>query len=186
MKFSYISFLKGVRGSDEIFDKPFLHLAFYGRSNVGKSSSINTLLGRKNLVKSSSKPGKTKELNFFDIDHKFFIVDLPGYGYAKIAPVDREKLRKMLLWYVIDSGVKNRINVMVLDTKVGLTEYDEQLLEIFEAKHEKVIILLNKIDKLNQKTLHKKKQDLLRELNQENILDIIFFSALKGKGVLKF
>ena len=186
MDFSNISFIKGVRGSDKIFDTPFLHLAFYGRSNVGKSSSINALLGRKKLVKSSSKPGKTRELNFFNIDNNFFIVDLPGYGYAKIAPADREKLRKMILWYILDANVKKRINVIVLDAKVGLSEYDRQLLEIFSTKQERVILLLNKVDKLNQKTLSKVQKDMGKQLGRNSIIEVIPFSALKQKGVEKF
>ena len=97
MEIKSAKFIKGVKGSNEILERDFLHLAFYGRSNVGKSSCINALLGRKDLVKSSSKPGKTKELNFFEVNSDFFVVDLPGYGYAKLSPKEREKLRKLIL-----------------------------------------------------------------------------------------
>ena len=97
MNFNNIKFRKGIRGTDEINFENKKQIAFYGRSNVGKSSSINTLLGRNSLVKSSATPGKTKEINYFEIDEKMFFVDLPGYGYAKISKVEREKLRKLIL-----------------------------------------------------------------------------------------
>jgi GTP-binding protein len=97
INFEKIRFRKGIRGTDEILEEDKKQIAFYGRSNVGKSSSINTILGRKDLVKSSATPGKTKEINFFEIDEKLLFVDLPGYGYAKISKTEREKLRKMIL-----------------------------------------------------------------------------------------
>jgi GTP-binding protein len=96
MEIKTAEFIKGMRGTDEFLESDILQIAFYGRSNAGKSSSINALLGRNNLVKSSSTPGKTKELNLFEINETFFIVDLPGYGYAKISQTEREKLRKLI------------------------------------------------------------------------------------------
>ncbi len=178
-------FIKGINGSDEILKEEKTHLAFYGRSNVGKSSVINAILDRKNLVKSSSKPGATKELNFFLINDNFFIVDLPGYGYAKVSQKMREHLRRLTLWYIFDSGIESRINIIVLDAKVGLTEYDKDLVEFFIERGEKILILLNKIDKLNQKEKNWQLKKIEEEVSGYEI-PVLSFSALKRKGIEKF
>lgn len=182
--FKDIKFRKGIRGSDKILEENKKHIAFYGRSNVGKSSSINTILGRKNLVKSSATPGKTKEINFFEVDEKIFFVDLPGYGYAKISKKEREKLRKLILWYILYSEVKNRVNVLLVDIRRGLENFEKELLEIFQERGEEVVLLVNKIDKLNQKEKHKAELEIKKELGEK--IKIIFFSAKTGKGKDKF
>ncbi len=184
MKIKNAIFVKGVRGSDELIRQNKLQIAFYGRSNVGKSSSINALLRTKKLVKSSAKPGKTKELNIFEINQKFFIIDLPGYGYAKISEKEREKLRKLIRWYLFDAEVIRRVNILILDAKVGLTDLDREMLFAFENLNEPVIILLNKIDKLKQADLSKNFKKLKVEVREK--IKIIKFSAMKKKGVEEF
>jgi GTP-binding protein len=177
-------FVKGIVGTDELLENDVLQVAFYGRSNAGKSSSINALLGRNNLVKSSSTPGKTKELNLFEINETFFIVDLPGYGYAKVSKDDREKLRKLIEWYILDCNVVNRVNVLVIDGKVGLTEMDEKILQTFADIKEKCIILMNKTDKLKQKDLSKNLKKLKEKVGKS--AEIVVFSATRKTGVSEF
>lgn len=184
MNFNNIRFRKGIRGTDEINLEDKKQIAFYGRSNVGKSSSINTLLGRNNLVKSSATPGKTKEINYFEIDEKMFFVDLPGFGYAKISMVDREKLRKLILWYILYSEVENRVNVLVIDSRRGLSDFDKEILNLFRQQDEEIIVLVNKIDKLNQKEKSKAEKDIKKEVSGD--IKIVFFSAKTGKGKLDF
>ena len=178
--FKNIKFRKGIRGTDEILLENKKQIAFYGRSNVGKSSSINTLLGRKNLVKSSATPGKTREINFFEIDEKMFFVDLPGYGYAKMSKIDREKLRKLILWYILDSQVQERLNILVIDVRRGLGDFDRQLVEIFQELNEDLVILVNKIDKLNQKEKHQAEKEINSEFGER--IKVVFFSAKTGRG----
>jgi GTP-binding protein EngB required for normal cell division len=96
LKINTARFVKGIKGTDEFLENDILQIAFFGRSNAGKSSTINALLGRNTLVKSSSTPGKTKEINLFEVNDTFHIVDLPGYGYAKISQTERESLRKLI------------------------------------------------------------------------------------------
>ena len=96
MKINTAQFIKGIRGTDEALEDDILQIAFFGRSNAGKSSSINALLGRNTLVKSSATPGKTKEINLFEVNETFHVVDLPGYGYAKISQTERDSLRKLI------------------------------------------------------------------------------------------
>lgn len=184
MEIKSAEFVKGIRGTDELLESDVLQIAFYGRSNSGKSSSINSLLGRNNLVKSSSTPGKTKELNLFEVNETFYFIDLPGYGYAKMSEIDREKLRKLIKWYVLDCNVINRVNVLVLDSKVGLTDLDEEILETFWQRKEKIIILMNKSDKLKQKDLSKNFKKLKEKVYGRG--DVIIFSAKSKKGVEKF
>ena len=175
-------FIKGIKGTDNILLEKKPHIAFFGRSNVGKSSSINALLGKKNLVKTSSKPGKTLEINFFEVNEKYFFVDLPGYGYAKISEKQRQKIRKMIFWYLFESGVKERVNVLIIDMKVGITEFDMQILEAFNEAGGKVVVLANKFDKLSQKDTRKailKIEDSIKDFG----FTIIPFSAFKKRGI---
>ncbi len=176
-------FLKSVSGSDLIFhnhDKTFV--SFYGRSNVGKSSAINTILGKK-LARSSNTPGATQSINLFQINDNLIFTDLPGYGYAKLSQKKREQIRKMILWFIVESKIQNRVNILVLDAKVGLTDYDQDILEILNDLDEKIIILFNKIDKLNQKQLN---HNFRKLLNISLNIKIIKFSAVKSIGIEEF
>src|SRR3989337_3145920 len=98
MNIASAEFVKGIIGTDSILKEKPPHVAFVGRSNVGKSSVINSLVMRKDLVKSSSMPGKTREINFFFINKKCYFVDLPGYGFARMGAKGAEKIRKLILW----------------------------------------------------------------------------------------
>jgi GTP-binding protein len=146
-----VVFVKGIIGTDDILLDEVPHVAFIGRSNAGKSSVINTLIERKDFVKSSSTPGKTQEINFFKVNKKIYFVDLPGYGYAKVSPKRREKLKKMILWYLFCSGVVPRVTVLIVDAQVGLTSNDKEMLALLQEHEYRTVIVANKIDRLNQK-----------------------------------
>jgi GTP-binding protein len=149
-----VEFVKGIRGTDDILVDGVPQIAFIGRSNVGKSSTINALLSKKDLVKVGKKPGKTTEINFFSVNSKSaYVVDLPGYGYAKLPPAEREKLRKLILWYFMYAEVKPYAVVLVLDVKVGFSAIDKDMLQTLLESGHRVVIGVNKIDKLNQKEL---------------------------------
>ncbi len=151
MKIRSAEFKKGVRGSDPILEDGLRQVAFVGRSNVGKSSVINSLVERKQLVKSSSSPGKTTEINFFLINDEVYLVDLPGYGYARRGAVQREKLRKMILWYLFSLNVPHRKIVLIIDAKVGITDFDTEILTALHDKGtDEVILVLNKFDKIKK------------------------------------
>src|SRR3990167_3085191 len=119
MIISSAKFVKGITGTDDILYDGIPQIAFVGRSNVGKSSVINSLVNQKELVRVGKKPGKTTEINFFLINNKFYFVDLPGYGYAKLSPAEREKARKRMLWYLTESEARPLV-VLILDIKAGL------------------------------------------------------------------
>jgi GTP-binding protein len=137
MRIESVKFIKGIRGTDPILNDSRRAFAFVGRSNVGKSSVINALLGMKAMAKSSSTPGKTKEINFFLADFSngeklsggFFLVDLPGYGYAKVSDKEKEKLVKLILWYLLQSGAALALVFLIIDANVGLTNKDEEMMK---------------------------------------------------------
>ncbi len=159
-------------------------IAFSGRSNVGKSSLINTLLGRKSLARVSSAPGKTITVNFYEVDKKLFLVDLPGYGYAKRAPEDIKK------WSALTDGyfTKNpnidllKLVVQLVDLNVGPTRDDIMMIRYLREAELPFVILASKADKPN-KTDRKKLEASLRE-NPEipEGTPIILFSSKSGEG----
>ncbi len=178
-------FVKGVIIGKEFWDKNKPQFVFYGRSNSGKSSSINAILNRNSLARPSGTPGKTREINFYDINNEFYFVDLPGYGYAKMSKVEQEKLRQLILWFVDETEVASRTHVVVMDSKIGMTNLDREMLEILESSHSgKVIGLLNKVDRLNQKELSASLKKAKEEIPP--FVELIPFSAVKKTGVDKF
>ena len=151
MKINSAVFVKGIRGTNAITGDGRPAIAFVGRSNVGKSSIINKLCNKRDLVKVSNKPGKTTEINYFLISGKFYFVDLPGYGYANVTPEEKESIQKLIIWYLTSPEVHPQKVVLILDAKVGVTEFDKQMIEILQAEKHPYLLVANKIDKLSQK-----------------------------------
>ncbi len=108
MKIESAQFIKGVLGSDSIFENGIPQVAFIGRSNVGKSSVINSLVNQNNLARISSSPGRTQMINLFLINNSLYFVDLPGYGYAKVPDKLKNSLRAMVNWYFFVSIMNRR------------------------------------------------------------------------------
>jgi GTP-binding protein len=150
MKTIEAKFVQGVIGSHPILADGIRTVAFAGRSNVGKSSVINSLVGSRDLVRSSSQPGQTQQINYFLVNGDTYFADLPGYGYAKLSLMQREKLRKLLLWFLTADEVKLDAVVLVVDSKVGLKDIDYELVATAQEQGRRVIIVANKIDKANQ------------------------------------
>ena len=176
-------FIKGTIGEDKIFFDNRDQIAFIGRSNVGKSSVINTLVNKKNLAKSSSLPGKTKEINFFLINEKYYFVDLPGYGYAKVPNKVANKLRKRIIWYFSELKTKPKFVIFITDSNIGITKLDEEMLEILENENHNVIVVANKSDKLSQSQIFKNIEEVKEKLkNYKCVKNIILFSTKTKKG----
>ncbi|EKE15923.1 MAG: hypothetical protein ACD_11C00075G0004 [uncultured bacterium] len=172
-------FIKGVVGTDPILQEKKTQLAFVGRSNVGKSSMINCLVNSRSLVKSSSKPGKTKELNFFLINEKTYFVDLPGYGYAKISQKQGEKIRKLIMWYLQFSETNLKKVVLVIDAKAGPKEFDLEMKALLEESGHSFLVVANKSDKLTQSEMFKMKNNIKDFFPNR---EVIFFSSKTKRG----
>lgn len=129
-------------------------IAFLGRSNVGKSSLMNALLGKNNLVKVSSTPGKTREINFFKVNNKFFLVDLPGVGYAKVSTSKSQQMSTAIRDY-IDKCQDLKGLVYLVDIRHGGHDIDIQAVENIRAAGCPVLIVASKRDKVNQSELAK-------------------------------
>ncbi|WP_304130842.1 ribosome biogenesis GTP-binding protein YihA/YsxC [Ignavibacterium album] len=175
-------FVKSVYSIEDIPKLRLPEIVLCGRSNVGKSSFINSLFNRKDLAKISSTPGKTRSINYYEIDNKFYIVDLPGYGYAKVSVSERKKWAKLILDFFSNSDYINLV-IHILDSRHKPTELDVQLNNLLKQLNLPYIFLLNKSDKLKQSEF---KQALkgLTELFPEAIYNenTFFYSSLKGTG----
>ena len=179
MKINSAKFIKGIIGTDDILYDGKFQVAFLGRSNVGKSTLINSLTKNFHLARSSSSPGKTIRMDFFLINDTFYFVDFPGVGYAKRSFDKRDKLAKMILWYLLYSEVKHRIVVLIIDAKVGITKFDLDLLETFHEAKINYIIVANKVDNLKES---KKEKQLASIRMSYKAAEIIPFSSKLNYG----
>ncbi len=154
--------------------------AFSGRSNVGKSSLINTLLNRKSLARVSTQPGKTITINYYKVDDKIYLVDLPGYGYAKRSASEQAKWSELVNTYI--ESAEMRCIVQLIDLKVGPTKDDIMMLDWMNANNVPYFIVATKSDKLNT-TNKKAALEALRSCEYISPdADIIEFSSLKKNG----
>ena len=162
---------------------PIPQVAFSGRSNVGKSSLINTLLGRKSLARVSSAPGKTITINFYEVDKKMFLVDLPGYGFAKRTLEDKKKWSALTDGYFTSNRNIDRVALIVqlIDSRIGPTKDDEMMLEYLAAVGLPFVIAATKTDKLNATERKKNLADIAAH-PLVNGATVIPFSSLKGEG----
>lgn len=163
--------------------EPIPQVAFSGRSNVGKSSLINALLNRKNLARVSSAPGKTITINFYDVDRKLYLVDLPGYGFAKRNPEDKKKWSALTDGYFTQNKNIDRLSLVLqlIDSRIGPTADDEMMLDFLRASELPYAVVATKVDKLNA-TERKKNLEALRAHPLIADVPLIPFSALKGEG----
>jgi len=172
------AYVKSINGTDRIIDDMKLKVTFLGRSNVGKSSLINSLIG-KSLARSSSRPGKTVKLDFFLIENKLFFVDLPGYGFAKRSRETKEHYRKLIAWYLFRSGVNHKLAVLIIDAKVGLTDYDRESISLLTDSTIPFVIVANKIDKLTRNDREHKLREIISEAHSARIIP---HSSVTGEG----
>lgn len=159
-------------------------VAFSGRSNVGKSSLINCLLGRKSLARVSSAPGKTITVNFYELDGKLFFVDLPGYGFAKRRPEERAQWSALTDGYFTNNPNADLVKLVIqlIDSRVGPTKDDEMMLNYLRETEMPFLVAATKVDKLNA-TERKYAEDLLRSHPAiPTDTPLLFTSSEKGVG----
>ena len=156
-------------------------IAFSGRSNVGKSSLINTLLGRKSLARVSGSPGKTITINFYDVDKKLYFVDLPGYGFAKRSDAERRRFSTLTDGYFVNNPNRDllRLVVQLVDIRIGPTADDRMMIDFLAGYDIPFLIAASKADKLSKTAVQKAVSDLGAEYPGVTILP---FSSLNGMG----
>lgn len=162
---------------------PKVQVAFSGRSNVGKSSLINTLLGRKSLARVSSAPGKTVTINFYEVDKKLYLVDMPGYGFARRSPEEKRKWSELTDGYFTNNPNIDRLALVVqlIDSRIGPTADDEMMLDYLRQAGLSYVIVATKVDKLNA-TERKANLAALQNHPLAGGVPVIPFSSLKGEG----
>lgn len=160
-------------------------VAFAGRSNAGKSSAINTLTENNKLARTSKTPGRTQLINFFAIDEHRRLVDLPGYGYAKVALEKKKQWQKHLFHYLQERDCLKGL-ILLMDIRHPMQEYDTTMLNWAVDVNMPVHILLTKSDKLKAgpaKSTQLKIEEQLREANVDDLVSVQLFSSLKKKGL---
>ena len=156
-------------------------VAFAGRSNVGKSSVINRLLNRKNFARVGAAPGKTTQINYFKIDNAFYLVDLPGYGYARVSKGERDRWGRLMEGYFADPELMT-LGVMIVDARHKPTADDCTLAQWYGGAGCPFLVVANKLDKLKKSQVEPALQ-LVRETLELTEADILLpFSAEKGMG----
>ena len=156
------------------------HVAVVGRSNVGKSSFLNKVMGAK-LTRVSSKPGKTQSINLYLLNDKVVLVDLPGYGYAKISSRKQESWKELVETY-FKLNMDTKLVFMLIDARIGITHMDIQMREWLDYYGIPYVVVATKIDKLNKNDRRKAVDNIKLSMNG---MDIIPFSSKTGEGKLR-
>lgn len=155
--------------------------ALAGRSNVGKSSFINRMIGRKALARISSKPGKTQTLNFYKIEEQLFFVDVPGYGYAKVSKSEREAWGKMIERYITARAVLRAV-VLIVDLRHPPTADDCMMYDFLKHYNIPCIVVATKADKIPKGKWDQHKKVVKQKLDMDKADSLIVFSSEKGLG----
>jgi len=180
LDFTQVKFLDAVHSLKQLPDPIYPEVAFAGRSNVGKSSLINTLVGRKNLVKTSSKPGKTRSLNFFEVEGGLFLVDLPGYGFARVSHDVRAAWGQLITGYLNNRETLACV-VVIIDLRHELKAQDRELIDWLKFHNLMFLPVYTKADKLskNKQMKHASALDAALTIRPEERL---LFSSKTGQG----
>lgn len=174
-----------IMGTDKPFSFPELsvpEIAFVGRSNVGKSSLINSLVHRKNLARTSSTPGKTSEINFFNVEDIWTLVDMPGFGFTKKGVKKREEWFKLNFSY-LDKRENLKLVCVLIDSRHDPMEMDLSLIEYFENTKRDYLIVLTKSDKLKEKQVEERKNQLEHLIsNCSYAVEVLPYSSVSDIG----
>ncbi len=184
MNFNKTEFLASYGKVEQIPESALPEIAFSGRSNVGKSSLINKIFNRKNLARVSSVPGKTATINFYSIDKECYLVDLPGYGYAKIAQSDKIRWSNLIEGY-LTSDREIVLVMQLIDMRHAPSADDLQMIDFWIETEQPFVIILTKADKLSKKQREERMSGFAKEIPCFEDIEKIVFSAVTGEGVEK-
>lgn len=174
-------FVRSAAGPKDFPRDPLPQVAFAGRSNVGKSSVINRLLNRKNFARVGSAPGKTTHINYFRIDEKLYLVDLPGYGYARVSQQEKERWARLIQSWFDDPGLMT-LGILIVDARHKPTADDRGMADYFRSTGRPWAVVANKLDKLKKSELEPNLTLIRETLELGENGKLIPFSAEKGTG----
>lgn len=174
-------FVRSAAGAKDFPRDALPQVAFAGRSNVGKSSVINRLLNRKNFARVGSAPGKTTHINYFLIDQKLYLVDLPGYGYAKVSQAEKDRWAKLIQSWFDDPALMT-LGILIVDARHKSTANDVSMAEYFKASGKPWAVVANKLDKLKKSEIEPNLVQIRDTLELPDAVKVIPFSAEKGTG----
>ncbi len=172
---------KVIGPTSKLPDNSLPEVAFAGKSNVGKSSLINTLMNRKSLARTSSEPGKTQTINFYNINGEMYFVDLPGYGYAKVSEAEKKRWGKMIEDY-LNSSEMLRVVFLLIDIRHKPSANDKQMYEWIEYMGFEPVIIATKSDKIKRSQLDKHIKMIREGVGASDDAIIVPFSALNKSG----
>ena len=178
MKITSAEFIKSAFEEDHWIEDDLPEISFLGRSNVGKSSLLNSLLNRKKLAKTSNTPGRTQSINFFMINEGFYFVDLPGYGYAKVSKKMRMEWGNMAEDY-LSKREQLAISIQLVDSRHDPTKLDKQLYDWLTFHDKPNLIVATKADKLSNNKLSKSLKKIKEVMPESNV---IAYSSVTGRG----
>ena len=181
INFNKVEFILSAASEKQFVRDGMPQLAFAGRSNVGKSSVINRLVNRKNFARVGASPGKTSQINYFKIDGKLYLVDLPGYGYAKVSKTERDRWGKLMENYFQSAGLIH-LGVQIVDARHKPTADDVTMHDYFVQTGCPVVIVANKLDKLKAREIEPNLAQIRETLSLRDDELVIPFSAEKGTG----
>ncbi len=181
MKVDSAEFIRSAHGSGDYLRDGRPEIAFVGRSNVGKSSLLNRLLGRKGLARTSSTPGRTQAVNYFLVNRRFYFVDLPGYGYAKAGKDARREWAARVEGYFREEPPE--AVVLLVDGKVGATPLDVQAYQYLSGLGAPVVVVATKIDRISRGRWASAVREVRNVLGLEETIPLIPVSASSGEGI---
>ena len=174
-------FVRSAAGAKDFPRDRLPQIAFAGRSNVGKSSVINRLLNRKNFARVGAAPGKTTHINYFLIDGKFYLVDLPGYGYAKVSQAEKARWGRLMEQWFADNTLMT-LGLLIVDARHKPTVNDCTMAEWFKNSGRPFVVVANKLDKLKKSEIEPNLARIRETLELDGTVKVIPFSAEKGTG----
>jgi GTP-binding protein len=182
MEIKSVQFVKGVVGWQDLPDDGRPEVAFIGRSNVGKSSLVNMLVGRRALAHTSGTPGKTRQFNYYIVNEAFYLVDVPGYGYAKTARTERERWGRFIGRYLTERPPLRAV-FHLIDSRHAPTAQDEDILALMRASPVPYVIALTKTDKLSGNQRARSAAALDKVLRRAALeVPVVFTSAVDKRG----
>lgn len=184
MNFNNVEFKTSFGRLDQIPKAERIEIAFSGRSNVGKSSLINKIFNRKQLAKVSSMPGKTVTINFFDFEN-IYIVDLPGYGYAKVSKGEKNRWASLIEGYLNDQTRKLNLIFQLIDMRHAPSQDDLQMIDFMIENELPFVIVLTKADKLKPTARRLRMEAFKEEIPYFDEIEVIPCSAQTGEGIDK-